>query len=108
MEPAARMVQTTWCGLALTYDYMEVIYAEDTSVIRVDDRRRESWRVGIPAAHGAIAHCEGTGAKAVSVSNRRGTSRYADDANEAERIWIKRVGAGSSLDGKHDGTQTDF
>lgn len=86
----------------------EVIYAEDTSVIRVDGRRDNPWRIGIPTAHRAAVHREGARAETVSVPNRRGTSRHADYANEAERVWIKRVGTGGSLHGEHDGTEAYF
>ena len=83
-------------------------YAEDTSVISLDGRRHEPGHIGTTAVYGTAAHCEGARTETVSVPNRRGASRHADYANQAERVWIKRVGVGSSLDGEHDGAEADF
>ena len=88
--------------------FTESLRAENSSVISLDGRGHEPWRIGTPATHGAAAHREGARAETVSVQNRRGASRHSEYAIQAERVWIKRVGAGSSLDGEHDGAEADF
>ena len=83
-------------------------YAERTSFTSVADRWREPWCISTPAVHRAAVHRESTGAETVPVQNRRGAARHAEYAIQAERVRIKRVGAGRSLDGEHDGAETDF
>ena len=83
-------------------------YAERTSFNSVDDHGREPWRIGPPAVHRRAIHRKGARTEAVSVPNRRGPSRHAEYAIQAERVWIKRVGISGCLHGEHDGAEINF
>ena len=83
-------------------------YAERTFFSRVGDSGRQSLRVGVLASHGAAVHSEGARVETDSVQNRRGPSRHPEYANQAERVWSRRVGVGGGPDGQYDGAEVDL
>ncbi len=83
-------------------------YAERTFFSRVGDSGRQPLCVGIHACGGAAVPSEGARVEADSVENRRGPSRHSEYANQAERVWSRRVGVGGGSDGQHDGAEVDL